>query len=321
MTIWDKLQKMDRRILYIILIVVCSLGLLSGVGKLPVFVDQQAIDLYTTLQTVPVDKPVLIQSDWTSSTRGENLGHLEALLRIVMARKIKFAIYSVGDAQAVQVARNVIMRINEERTKGGLKPYAKGEDYVEVGLFPQPEAIGNDMGNDIRKAWGDKRTTTPSGAEVPIFETPVLKNVKKVGDASLMVVITASDTIDKAVQRLSKKVTMACMCTGVIGPSVLPYYQAGQVKGFASGLKAVYEMEFMMANGVNIESLDTDGHKVTLVESSKPGIVPKVSEGVTFARGDKYYATFHGAMALLIGAVILGNIGMFASRRAARRNA
>ncbi|MGE0001467.1 MAG: hypothetical protein AB7F50_00630 [Fimbriimonadaceae bacterium] len=311
-SIWDKLQGIDRRILYSILIVLTSVPLFITVA-LPVDPDPSSKDFYATIMSIPPEKTVFLQSDWTNSTRGENGGHLESIFRILMNKRQKFVIYSLADPQAPQVFRDVMLRINQEREAQGLERYKPWVDYVDLGFFANAEGTTVSIGNDVRQLFGSRRAKDDQGVERNVFESPVLQPVRKVGDAGLFLIVTASNTIDYAVQRLSGKVKMACACTGVIGPSALVYYQSKQLEGVAVGLKGVYDVEYMMNYGLNLEG--PDGKK--MVEfSEKPTVTaPAIAEGTKFGRGSKYFASLHAALGLVILAVVLGNIGMFASRK------
>ena len=101
--VWSKLQTLDRRILYAVLVVTTAASLFIHV-EIPVNADVSSKDLYIALMDIPPEKTILIESDWTNSTRGESAGHFEALMRILMSRGQKFAIYSLADPQAPQVA-------------------------------------------------------------------------------------------------------------------------------------------------------------------------------------------------------------------------
>src|SRR5579859_5664168 len=54
------------------------------VGNKP---TKMTIDLYSTLMSVPNGSTVLVQTDWTNSTRGESGGQFEALMRILMRKE------------------------------------------------------------------------------------------------------------------------------------------------------------------------------------------------------------------------------------------
>jgi hypothetical protein len=234
---FDKLQQIDRRILYVILVISVAITLFAGRGtEIPVFPDDSSKDLYIQLMESPADKPIFIQSDWTNSTRGESRGQMVALLRIIMSQDKKFVVFSMGDPQAPQVARDAIRLVNEERRAEGLREYKTWEDYIEMGNFPNAENSLNALGNNIRTAWGPRRRRDSEGRERSVFESPVLQGVQKVNDCGAYVVVTASQTIDFAVERISDKVQLNGMVTGVVGPTVLPYKRAGQIKGLRHGV-------------------------------------------------------------------------------------
>ncbi len=311
-SIWEKMQAIDRRWLYAILLVLTSAGLFIPV-EVPVEPDGSTLDLYASLAEVDPEKTVLVQSDWTNSTRGENAGHFEALIRFLMARNQKFVVYSYGDPQAPQVARDALTRINQEREAAGRYVYKEFDDYVTLGYFPNAEAQTVSMDNNIRAAWGHKKVKDSTGKDRPCFESPVLQDINSVDDAGYLMIVTASSTIDIAVERLSDNtVPMGAMVTGDVGPQVLPYHQAEQVTGVGVGLKGVYEFEFMMNYGVNYAEGD---EKPKVAHPNREVMIPPVEDSVTFGRGKSYYATLHIALTLLIIAVVVGNLGLALSKK------
>lgn len=306
-TFADKLQSIDRRVLYLILIVVTALPLVLFKVTIPAPADSSSAASYYAVMQMPDDRPVILQSDWTQSTRGENMGHTEAVLRTLMSRNIKFVMQSMADPQAPQVFRDVMRSINAERVAAGLPIYEKGRDWVDLGYFANAENQSQAMKNDIRTAWKGRKTFTPEGQEIDIFQTELLRNVRSIDDFGGMIIITASQTIDIAIQRLWDRVDIVCFCTGVMGPQILPYFQSGQVKGVAVGLKGVFDMENMMTNGLNT------GEEGSAKSDGFPKSMPRleVPEGMqTLGKGQAYYLALHAALILLILAVVIGNVGM-----------
>jgi hypothetical protein len=310
---WDEIQFIDRRWLYLVLGVFLVIGLNLKCAVSNVCAEESK-DFYATLMSVPEGGTVLIQSDWTTSTRGESQGHLESLLRILMVKRVKFLIYTFADPQAPQVWRNVIRVINEERESQNLPVYRPWVDYIDVGYFANAEGSSIAVRNDIRRFFS-RQVKDDKGINRSIFESPVMTKINKVGDADLFVIVTASASLDVAVQRLSDRVKMAAMVTGVIGPTALTFYQSGQLKGVAIGLKGVYDTEYMMENGLNLPGPDG---KIAVEYSKSDAPVPKITEGKTLARGSSYIVALHFALGLVIFAVVVGNIAMFASRAATK---
>ncbi len=303
-TLGEKLQSLPKPALYLVLILLTSVPLLVKI-TIPNKEAKPSANFYTMVTgtvdptfpafTTSIDatKPVLIQTDWTTSTRGESAGQFKSLMRILMIRNIKFCFYSAGDPQAPQVALDYISDINEERVKAGLRPYERWKDYVDAGYFPGAEAICNAIQNNFGTAFKNVQDQDAEGAESSVFESPVLKGVRKVSDFSVMILVTGSNTSNIAIERI-KSVPMIMMVTGVMGPETQVYYDSGQLKGLVTGLKGLYDMESLM---------DKD-----------PQFKGKVT---TLDNGAKYYPTLHIALLLMIIAIIIGNVGMFMTKKRA----
>lgn len=315
---WEKLQAIDRRFLYMILIVLVLGGLSINI-EIPVKPDESSAKLYRSFATIPEGKTVLLQSDWTNSTRGENYGHFQAAVRTLMSKNVKFVLFALADPQAPQVARNALAELNAERVKNQLEPYVKGRDYVDLGYFPNAEGTSVSMGTDLRRFWAGKKTPMPgSPGEVDIFKTPVLQDVRKIEDCAMLLIVTASATSDIAIQRLSGRVQICCMCTGVSGPGLLPYYQSGQLSGLGIGLKGVYDMERMMNYGLNTRDENGKMQVYHANVTGPPEGYPPIQYTEKFGRGRQYYAALNIALGLLIFAVVIGNISMFAAKKSRR---
>jgi hypothetical protein len=291
-TFADKMMSVPRQWLYLLLITVTTIPLWFTVDVPNEPVDS-SVDLYATLMAIPEGSTIIVASDWTNSTRGESGGQFKSLMRILMRRNVKFAIYSAADPQAPRVFSDAIERVNMERRNDGEAPYRRWEDFVSLGYFPNAEGTANAIANNLRAAWAGKTEFTPDGTKRDVFQSPVLQHVTRVEDVPLLIVVTASKTSTVTIERLYGRVPLALMVTGVMGPESQVYHASGQVEGLSAGLKGVYDVELLM-------------------ERDFPGARNKDN-------GAKYYPALHLALTLLILAVIIGNIGMFLSRGRRRR--
>ena len=286
--IGEKLQSLPRPALYAILFILTSLAVLVPMD-LPDKPVKPSQDFYNFVNKLPADKPVLISSDWTNSTRGESAGEFKALLRVLMRHNIKMCVFSMADPNAPQVARDTIQEINEERRKAHERPYDRWTDWVNAGFFPNAEAISNAMNNNFKTAFQDKKDVDPTtGSESPIFNSPVLQHVSSLSDFSCLIIVTGSKTSNIAIERVTKT-PLVLMVTGVMGPEMNVYYDSGQVKGLVSGLKGLFDVEKLMNEDYKGET--------------------------NFDNGAKYYPPLHLDLALLVIAVIIGNVGMALAKR------
>lgn len=308
---WDRLQAVDRRWLYLILAVAVTIGLYIPV-EVPAKPEESSVAVYSGIAGIDKNKTVMIQSDWTLSTRGENLGHLENLFRILMARRQKFVLISMADAQAPQVARDAFDRINRELPED--QRYQLGRDWLYVGFFPNAEGSTQALAINMRNAWAARKAKIQDGSETSVFNTDVLRNVNRVEDLGAVFYVTASATVDIGYQRLSGRVPIFALVTGVVGPGVLPFWRSGQVQGVAVGLKGVYDMELMMAYGVN-KTLPGDNKPKVSSGAVEGALEPIEGFDLKVGRGRRYYAALNVALGLMVLAVVVGNIAMYMAKR------
>lgn len=299
-TFGDRLLSIPRTWLFLVLFAATTIPHFMAV-EVPNKPNDSAVDLYRELMALPEGSTVIVQSDWTNSTRGESRGQFDALMRILMRRNIKFGVLAVADTQAPEVARNVIDDVNRERKARGEREYRVWEDWVNLGYFPNAEGLGNQLAQNLRDTIKARREKDPTGMERSVVESPVFANVPKVENLSAFIVVTGTKSITIAIERLQSRVKMLGMVTGVMGPETLNYYVSKQLKGLSAGLKGVYDMETLMENGIksndgSIEVPGWEGHK-------------------NLDRGTRYILTLHAAILLLIVAVVLGNIGVVLNRR------
>lgn len=289
-TLGEKLQSLPKFWLYAILILVTSAPLFVTI-PIPNRPLPEARRFFDNLNAIPEGSTVLVASDWTNSTRGESAGEFRSLLRILMRRNIKFAVYTTADTQAPQVAKDVITSINVERQKAGEKPYEHWTDYVIAGYLPNAEAAANAIQNDVAGAFSSKKDSDLTGQLQPVMQSPVLANIKSVGDFKYVIIVTGSNTSKVTIQRITGAPLMM-MVTGVMGPETLVYYASGQLQGLVVGVKGSYDIE-------------------TLMQAQWP-------TSTNLDNGALYLPALHFAILLLIVMVIIGNIGMFMSKRAKR---
>jgi len=305
----DKLQSIPKPVLFLVLILLTAIPLFFPVA-LPNQPIDASVDLFANLMKLPEGSKVLLGSDWTNSTRGESMGEMEALLRILMRKKVKFVIYSIGDAQAPQVSRDLIKRIAEEEGKAGRYRYKPFEDYVNLGFYPNGEGTCSAINNKFLTICEGKKDYRESGPPQDVMQSPVLQGIHSVADFKYLVLVTASSTNTVTLGRITKTPLMF-LVTGVMVPENTVYYDGGQLKGLCAGVKGVYDLESMMEYGLNIP-----GPHELISEKNKdqiPGFGPGMHPN--FGKGQLYFPSLHFALFLLILAVIIGNVGMFLAKR------
>jgi len=296
--IGDFLQSFPRRGLFALLFLAATLPLFTSV-TLPNKPWDDSVDFYKNLMDLKPGDKVLIGSDWTLGTRAESGGEFEALIHILMRKGVKFALYSTGDVQAPSVAREAIAEIaKDEAQKNNVPLYKPFQDYVICGFFPNSEGETLAINNNVRGAFGGRKDYPADGPPQDVLQSPVFQGVNKISDFKYLVLISPSSTEKITIQRV-KNTNLMFMVTGVMFVEDHNYYASGQLKGLIGGVKGVFDLETLMKNG-------GDG-------------VPPLPGNTDPGRGTKYYPPLHACLALLLLAVIAGNIGMWLSRKGAKK--
>jgi hypothetical protein len=235
---------------------------------------------------------------------------MEALLRIMMRRNLKFAIYSTADPQAPQVAIDTVRTINEERKAKGEREYVRYVDWVSLGYFSNSEGENQAIGSNVMKAFAGKQDVQPGHPPQDVYSSPVFKGITGNKDVKLLVLISASSTDTISLERI-KGMPMAFMVTGVMVPQEQVYYQSGQLVGMCGGLKGVYDLETMMQYGLNTP--DASGN-IHVKSDHVTDAIPGFPGAINFGKGARYWPTLHVALLLLMLSIVVGNIGMFLAR-------
>ena len=100
----SKLESIDRRYLYAVLIVIVIVGLLVPI-PLPLAVGPQARGFYEAVEGADRNKIAVVSTLWSASTQGENSPQTRVILQHLMRRKIRIALIAFGDPQSTTLAQ------------------------------------------------------------------------------------------------------------------------------------------------------------------------------------------------------------------------
>ena len=279
---WDRMQTIDRRVIYGVLIVFILIPLFDRKFNLPIIPSKQSRDFYDTVQQIPPGGMVLIDGWWSPGTRGENQWQTQAVLLHLMQRHLRFAILSF-DPQNNTLVQNMV---NTLAPKYG---YVEGRDYVNFGY--KPSAVFSQtvqaMAVNIPGALKKDRNG------MPLAGMPAMKGINSIQDLSAIVEVTPSATAETwlglgGLRQGTHNVPFLLATTAVGAPTYYPYLDSGQIAGMLTGVKGAGDYEYLLGTS-------TFGTRAT-------GALSLV-------------------YALVIGLIALGNIGYFAGRAAERRAA
>ena len=150
MKLVDRLTKIDRRIIYGILLAVVVLPLLFP-SALSVRVMPPVEKLFNTIDTIPEDKALIIDFDYDPQTLPELEPMGFAILRHAFSRRIKVLALSLY-VQPLGLAQNALVQVTEEfnsQAQTNADSIIYGRDYVFLGWQPPPLIPILGMGESI----------------------------------------------------------------------------------------------------------------------------------------------------------------------------
>lgn len=227
-----KFLDMDRRYLYVILLVLVIIPLIKPLG-IPIEVSSSTkkfVDAVEKLQ--PGDKMLLV-FDYSIGGGPDIDPQAQAVLAHAMTRGIKVVCVAFVDT-GVMYAKDAVEKWEE---KG--KVY--GVDIINLGYAPGAETAISAFAQNIRAVF----PTDYRGK--PLDQYPIMQGVNTAADFKLIAEFATgipgpAEWIRQVQTRY--KVPLACGVVAVMGPQNEPYLQSGQLVGLlGGGLKSAAEYE------------------------------------------------------------------------------
>jgi len=285
MSIWEKLTKIDRRYIYLMLLLVVIIPIIVPF-KLHPKPMPPVEKLFYAIDAIPPEKALIISVDYSPDTEPELHPMTFALLRHAFARHKKVGILCLsllGLGLAQDALSTVTNEFNSVATTNEDSIF-NGRDYVFWGWQTMPLVPILGMGENIAKVfpidyYGDKTDTLP-----------IMKKLKNYNNVALLVSISGSEYPFYYITyaQTSFGVRIGVGSTAVQATDFYPYLNSGQVSGMMSGMKGAAEYEELVDSKLGIKGR----RKATEAMSSQTA-----------------------AHIWIMFTIILGNIGYFVLRR------
>jgi hypothetical protein len=279
-SIWDKLQQVDRRVFYWILFISLTVPFLTPLG-LPITITPSTRAYFDGLKTIEAGEVVVLSINSGVSAWGDCLPAMEASVYQVHQQGGKLIVWSIGYNDC-DITWN---RIKADLAKDVFTDWVEGTDYAYFGYCPPQETNVALLRDDIRSVY------TKDVAGTPIDNMPLMKNIN---DASKIKFVMSSDTGDAQIyyirqwkngdvkyEKTGKPPLVAEMGIAMNKSGDMVYFLSGDEFGLVAGSRGAAELEALVARKANAT--------VTMDSISVSHI-------------------------LLVLAIILANVGMFATR-------
>lgn len=304
-----KLQTIDRRWIYLFVAVACTLPFLITM-KIGVYVFPETQQFFDSVQGVKTEndkiaaqnvvraqqnkpllreKVLLCDSPWGPGSDGENRGQTEAVFEHCLRERIPLVIMSLdGDVNAPKYIDDCMTNVMNRRKE--LKDRKYGVDWVNLGITKTGWAAMMQMAKDFKKQFpNDIHNNKTDDYE----KLPIMKKIDNIKDVGLLVCINgwpAEDYVPFMHEQYGAKLAFAGC--GMSSTTLYRFLPSGQISGFLVGIRGAAEYDALLH--------------------------PNPDERVN--HGTKLLVPLAYGHLIIILAIVLGNVGYFASQHK-RRNA
>lgn len=236
MKIIDKLDKLDRRWLYILITVVVIGPLIVRPKTHPVMIFPEVKSAYQTLEQTPEDKLVILSCIWGPGTLAENGPQTDAIMRHLFKSNKKFAVIA-WDATGTTLTYEMGNKIAKEMGK------EYGKDWVHLGFrIPIIYSTIKGMAENFHATFAKDRNGTPT-TEIPC--TMNIKNSKNIG---AVVEVTPSSTIEIWIAYFNgpNNIPLIYCPTAVMATEAFPFLDSKQLQGMLNGVIGAAQYETLI---------------------------------------------------------------------------
>ncbi|NQT87737.1 hypothetical protein HQ560_13290 [bacterium] len=276
-----KLHDMDGRWLYGVMLLVLILPFALTIPMPSHITSSATFGLHDAIEACPKDKVVWIDSTWDMGSRAECRAQIDCIVRHLCRRGIRFVVTSVAASPFAP-----------EFARNAIEPiadeagYVYGRDWVNAGFVQ----AGGNMGVVIDGLCRDFQKIYPADDQnTPMAELPLMARMRSIEDVHLVCCITyapSPDWISFVKGQHGTPVGFACM--SIMAPNYFTFLDSRQLCGMLVGNRGAAEYEALEAHP---------------------------------AKGTRLIMAASFGVCVIIGAALLGNIGMWARRRIERGSA
>ena len=232
MTFWEKLEKIDRRWVYLMVGIMVVIPFIFP-ADFEVSITPEARMLYDAVEALPDSSVVFLVFDYYPSTIAECEPMTIAALHHFFRKDCKVITLSNIPLGGPSMAERVTRTMAEEYNK------VYGVDFVNLGYKANYVAVMSGMGTSIESIFPADNSGTP------LSKLPLMQTVHNYDDISFLFEVADNATADYWVSIVNAQygLPMGCGTTAVSAPKYYAFVSAGQFVGLLGGMKAAAEYE------------------------------------------------------------------------------
>ncbi|MFA6583006.1 MAG: hypothetical protein WCS77_01810 [Elusimicrobiaceae bacterium] len=233
MKVIDKLLNLDRRIIFLSVLLVILIPIIRPFNLAGVEITGAVKGVYDTIESLPPGSAVLVSFDYDPSGKPDVYPMSVAVCRHAFRRNLRVVgmnLWASGTGLAEEALRKTALEYGREYKK----------DYVYLGYQPQAEAVITQLGKDIYVMYPTDYYRNPTRG------MPVLDGILSLRDFAFMVDFSnghpgLEEWLIYGADKFGFKI--ACGCSAVSEPGFRPFLNSGQIVGLIGAMKGAAEYE------------------------------------------------------------------------------
>jgi len=246
MSLWDRLELIDSRIIYALIFIVLIIPIARPIG-LPLKVSPLTKESYEIIDSLPEGSKVLYHIGFYPGCMGEIEPSVVATIKHLLRKNLK--IYFIDLYMGVGIL-NILPPVLEKIPEWKNAVY--DEDYLMLGYFAGGEATCKAIGADVKSIVKEDMNGNPTDI------LKMMEGIKTVGDFDFILNTGEGNAMVMFQWSLPYKVdTVMAGLMMALAPDLMPQLEAGVIQGVIAGLRGGAEYEYLVhAPGEGIAGID-----------------------------------------------------------------
>lgn len=257
MDFWKRLDKLDSRILYVILLLVFTTTLIHPVG-LAITVGEDTQKVFDTMDSLPPDSLIWLGMDFAPSAAPELMPAAIAAVRHGLSKNLRFVAGSTIQVMAGNTIQQLWESVSEEFPD---KTY--GKDFINLGYKPGEKVFYEKLLDNANEAamgidnYGNN-----------LSEFAIMQDFENLKEAEVILTFISAKGIEDYIAHVSDpyEIPLLVGAVAVQVSEMMPFLRSGQIHGLLKGMRGSAEYEIVTGKpGAAVAGMDTQSFAHLLV--------------------------------------------------------
>jgi hypothetical protein len=237
MNIFERISRLDRRWVYLILAVVVVITVLVKY-QTPIRISPEVKSVYDFVEAQPPGSYIHMAIDYDPGSLAEMHPMTYAIMEQALCRHLKIIMTALSPNGPGMAEQAMLDIMDSVELHCGYK-VVYGKDIVFLGYKPYPGIVILSMGQNYRLSFPSDYYNTP------LDSIDMMKGIINYGDVNGIILITGTSGVDYWISYANGRYNapLAVGLTGVMAADYYPYLRSGQIFGLMGGMLGAAEYE------------------------------------------------------------------------------